>query len=272
MTSEDHRILFLSDAHLGADRPEVEARKRRMLFAFLDYAEDLEADLYIVGDLFDFWFEYLTVIPKEHYRVLSRLSRLVQAGATVTYLGGNHDFWLGDFLETEVGIRISQTPVEVVHASRRIFLAHGDGLLASKDYGYRLLRRITRARAVRTLFRMIHPDVGIKSADLLSRASRAITRGSRPGVEPEFVAFVRGKMAAGYDAVVVGHHHYPMHVATPDEECVVIGDWIDHFSFLDLSKNRLTLKRWNETGEPEIIPAGETYPVRPASRFFRPTG
>ncbi|MCK4548082.1 MAG: UDP-2,3-diacylglucosamine diphosphatase [Candidatus Eisenbacteria sp.] len=272
MTSCHRRVLFFSDAHLGAASPEIEARKKRLLFDFLDYVRDLGADLYIAGDLFDFWFEYRTAVPREHYKVLCRLSGIVDAGSSVTYLGGNHDFWLGGFLETEVGMRVSQTPLTVECQSRRIFLAHGDGLLASKDYGYRLLRRITRARLVRTLFRMIHPDVGIWGADLLSRASRALTRGSRPGVEPEFRAFVRNKIAEGYDAVVVGHHHYPMHVATSREECIVIGDWIDHFTFLELSDGKLTLKCWSESGEPDVLPSSEDYPIRSASRFLRPRG
>lgn len=266
------RVLIFSDAHLGADAPELEEKKRRLLFQFLDYAEELGADLYIAGDLFDFWFEYLTAIPRQHYQVLHRLSRLASSGSSITYLGGNHDFWLGDFLEEEVGLKISQSSLTLSRQSRTLFLAHGDGLLASKDYGYRLLRAVTRAGVVRTLFRMIHPDVGIAAADLLSRASRFVTRGSRPGVEPEFVGFVRRKMGEGFDAVVVGHHHYPLHVVTPHEECVVIGDWIDHFTFLDLSDGALTLKRWNEAGEPEVVPPRETYLIRPASRFLRPRG
>jgi UDP-2,3-diacylglucosamine hydrolase len=270
VTTTERRVLFMSDAHLGADSPDLEEKKRRLLFQFLDYVQERDTDLYIVGDLFDFWFEYLTAIPREHYRVLHRLSGLVEAGVPVTYLGGNHDFWLGSFLTDEVGIAVSQIPVTVSHQSRRIFLAHGDGLLASKDYGYRMLRSVTRARLVRTLFRMIHPDVGIKGADLLSRVSRSITRGSRPGVEPEFVTFVREKMAEGFDAVVVGHHHYPLHVVNADEECIVIGDWIDHFTFLDLSQGVLTLKRWVEDGEPETVQAGDTYLLRPASRLWRP--
>ena len=100
--------------------------------------------------------------------------------------------------------------------------------------------------------------------------SRAITRGSRPGVEPEFVAFVRQKMSEGFDAVVVGHHHHPLHTRTAAEECLVIGDWIEHFTFADLSNGRLTLKHWVEDGEPTALPAADTYLVRPASRFFRP--
>lgn len=268
----DRRVLFFSDAHLGADRPDHEARKRRLFFQFLEHTKSLEADLYIAGDLFDFWFEYLTAIPKQHYQVLCRLSDLIASGSQVTYLGGNHDFWLGSFLTDQVGLKVSQTPISINRQSRRIFLAHGDGLLASKDYGYRLLRAVTRARLTRLLFRMIHPDVGIKAADLLSKASRFVTRGSRPGVEPEFVAFVRRKMAEGFDAVVVGHHHYPHHIRAQGEECIVIGEWIDHFTYLDLCDGILTLKRWNETGEHETISPIQTYPIRPASRFFRPHG
>jgi len=267
--SPDRRVLFFSDAHLGADSPELEQKKTRLLFQFLDYVQDLGADLYIAGDLFDFWFEYLTAVPRQHYRVLCRLSTLAASGASVTFLGGNHDFWLGSFLAQEVGLQISQTPLTVRRQSRTIYLAHGDGLLASRDYGYRLLRAVTRARLVQVLFRTVHPDVGIKSADLLSRASRFLTGGSRPGVEPEFLDFVRSKMAEGHDAVVVGHHHHPLHVVTPDEECVVIGDWIDHFTFLDLTDGTLMLRRWVEGREPEVVPPRETYLVRTSSRFFR---
>ncbi len=268
----ERRVLFFSDAHLGADSVVIENRKRHLLFQFLDYVQSLDADLYIVGDLFDFWFEYRTAIPKQYYRVLHRLTGLIDSGSTVTYLGGNHDFWLGDFLSSEVGLSVSQAPITVQRQSRRIYLAHGDGLLASKDYGYRLLRSVTRARVVRALFRMVHPDVGIQGADLLSRASRAVTRGSRPGVEPEFITFVRGKMHEGFDAVVVGHHHYPLHTRARGEECIVIGDWIDHFTFCDLSEGVLTLKQWVEDEEPRVLAPTDTYPVRPASRLFRPRG
>jgi UDP-2,3-diacylglucosamine hydrolase len=263
-------VLLVSDAHLGADSRDVEVRKERLLFQFLEFAGTRAGELYIVGDLFDFWFEYRTAVPRAYYRVLHRLSTLVDSGVRVTYLGGNHDFWLGDFLAREVGLRISQVPVTLAAHSRKLYLAHGDGLLASKDYGYRMLRFVTRARVTRGLFRAVHPDVGIGAAALLSRASRFVTGGSKPGVEPEFIRYVRARMEDGYDGVIVGHHHFPLHVRNDREECIVIGDWIDHFTFVELAGGLLTLRRWVEGGEPETIPPRTDYVVRPASRFFRP--
>ena len=148
---------FISDAHLGADTRQAEAEREKILLGFLHWIGDRAQRLYIVGDLFDFWFEYRSVVSRRAFPVVCALRRLVDAGVEVTWMGGNHDYWLGDFLRDEVGLRVMRVPLEVTLEGRRILLIHGDGLAGRQDRGYRVLRAVIRAPLSESLFRLIHP-------------------------------------------------------------------------------------------------------------------
>src|SRR3712207_4283753 len=135
----DKPFVITSDVHLGA----VPASTERAFRAFLHHVRESASGLLINGDLFDFWFEYRTVIPREHYRVLAALADVVDAGVPVSFLGGNHDWWTGSFLRDEVGVEVLDGPVERTLGGRRVLVAHGDGV-GRGDLGYRVLKRFMR--------------------------------------------------------------------------------------------------------------------------------
>ncbi|HTY09239.1 MAG TPA: UDP-2,3-diacylglucosamine diphosphatase, partial [Candidatus Edwardsbacteria bacterium] len=165
-------IYFLSDAHLGAGPDAAEALKKQHLRSLCDRVKADRADLYIVGDLFDFWFEYRTVVQRQHLDVIAMLKDLRAAGIAVTFIAGNHDFWVGRFFERDLGIRVVRTWCELAIGGQRLFLAHGDGLERG-DRGYRfLLKPLLRNPVSIWLFGLLHPDLAVPLARWISRTSR----------------------------------------------------------------------------------------------------
>ena len=154
------KIYFISDAHLGAHSEEIEKIKVTNLISFFNFIQK-EADyLYIVGDLYDFWFEYSRVIPKVNLKVLVNLNQLVESGTEVRYLTGNHDLWQNGYLQNEIGIKIYHEPVEVSHNSLKLFIAHGDGL-SKRHWSFRLQKLVFKSPVNIFLYRLLHPDIAI---------------------------------------------------------------------------------------------------------------
>lgn len=233
-------VYFFSDAHLGEADQASEKIKLRRLSAFFDLVERDGERLYILGDLFDFWFEYKYAIPKDNLRVVFRLAAMVESGIAVHYIAGNHDFWLGDFLSREAGLEIHRDRVEVTEQGKRLFLIHGDGL-APGDRGYRILKRILRHPLNIWLYRKLPVDWGIPLARRVARKSRNYTSG-RPGdFAPDYENYAAGRIAAGFDGVIIGHLHVPVLKELGGGVYLNTGDFIEHFSYGKLEQGRLTL-------------------------------
>lgn len=239
------RIYFISDAHLGEDISKVEKFKEERLIAFLRHIAQDAAFLYVVGDLFDFWFEYKQAVPARYHRVLHQLATLVQGGTHTVYVAGNHDFWLGHFLSQEIGMEVSTQPLAVAHHGLRLFVAHGDGL-ASKDRGYRLLKKILRHPLSIWLYRQIHPDIGLPLGKLISASSRAYTDKKALKMVVEYEQAARRKLSQDFDAVILGHSHYPILRRFGEKTYLNIGDWITHFTYGLLQEGKLTLEKWEQ--------------------------
>ena len=231
-------VFLASDIHLGAVPPERE----RAFVAWLERAGREAAEVVINGDLFDFWYEYGSVVPRGHTRVLGALAGLVDAGVPVRLMGGNHDWWGGDFLEQEIGVVFHRDPVVLDLAGHRTLLAHGDGLGAG-DLGYRLLRLVLRGRLTRWAFRWLHPDVG---AWIARRVSHTEVRFDGPTADDKRRSEALERWAlehlaanAALDLVVLGHTHIPRRVeAEPGRWYVNAGDWVHHRSYLVLEEGR----------------------------------
>jgi UDP-2,3-diacylglucosamine hydrolase len=224
--SEHGCFYFVADAHLGQGSDESNRLRERDLLAFLDQVGSEGAALYVMGDLFDFWFEYGHAIPKRFVRVLTALGTLARGGTPVHYLGGNHDFWIGDYLRRELGVEFTDEPVSATLQGRRVFLAHGDGL-GPGDHGYKLLKRVLRNPGARFLFRWIHPDVGIPLASATSHTSRHhAPRAKRTEEELERL-LAEPVFREGFDAVLLAHLHRPIHRRANGNDFLVMGDWID---------------------------------------------
>ena len=234
---------FFSDAHLGAEAESREAAREKRLHDFLYSLPGRAASVYVVGDLFDFWFEYRTAIPRRYFETLCALKRVRESGVEITYLTGNHDFWLGEFLSQKLGIRTHDGALTLDLQGRRVWLHHGDGLIGG-DLGYRVLKRVLRSRAAIGLYRLLHPDLGIPLARWMSGASRE-SRGAR-AVDSDRLRreIAAPRFAEGYDAVMIGHFHHAYEYREDGREFFVLGDWIDQFTYVVLEQGRLRLETW----------------------------
>lgn len=220
---------FLSDAHLGAVLVPDAPRQEALLFRLLQMAGQGGGSLVLAGDLFDFWYEWNHVIPKQPFRVLCALRGLVEQGVQVYYLAGNHDFRLRGFLETEIGLHIQLDAIDARIGSQRVFVYHGDGIL-SRDTGYRAMKRVFRNRPIQRVFSWLHPDWSMRLARRTSVTSRTVIK-QRPDDDAEYLAFARARFAEGYDGVVLGHTHRPVEHAEDGRVYVNLGDWITHFTY-----------------------------------------
>ncbi len=255
------RTYFVSDLHLGA-YPEVERTSVPLLMRFLDKVEREKAQLYIVGDLLDFWFEYRTVVPRYPFKLLARLRRMVERGCRVFYIAGNHDYWMGGFLKEDVGLAIETEFLDTYLEGKRFFISHGDGIATTGELGYRLLKGILHSKLVSTCFRLLHPDIGMVLADLISRMSRR--RSSKNNNQPNLQAFVRSKASEGFDYVVLGHLHRPKLFQVAQTTCLVIGDWIDNYSYGVFENGNLRLERWRQSEDRQSPP---TYSQQATGRW-----
>ena len=236
-------VYFFSDAHLGADPEPTEAAREKSLHEFLTSLIGRASHLYVVGDLFDFWFEYRHAIPRRHFETLAVLRRVRAAGVAITYLTGNHDFWLGPVLSREMGLVTHDGPLSVTHQGRRIWMHHGDGLLGG-DLGYRVLRRIIRHPVSIRLYGLLHPDIGIPLANHFSRASRHSRELRQFDLERLWTGIALPRFAEGHDAVMVGHLHTVLERRDGERCFFVLGDWIDRMTYVVLEDGEFQLKRW----------------------------
>ena len=245
-------VFFISDAHLGAAPPDREADRTRRLHDFLNSLPGRAEALFIVGDLFDFWFEYRDAIPRRYFETLALLLRLREAGVEITYLNGNHDFWLGAFLRDTIGVLTHHDALPVERQGRRIWLHHGDGLIGG-DLGYRMLKRVIRHPASIAFYRLLHPDLGIPFAHWISHFSRESRDELRFDGDRLWNEIAAPRFAEGFDAVMIGHFHRTYERREGGREFFVLGDWIRNFSYVALEQGRLRLDVW--PAHPALEPA-----------------
>jgi UDP-2,3-diacylglucosamine hydrolase len=244
-------FLIVSDVHLGA----VPRSTERAFRDFLGHAAETASGLLINGDLFDFWFEYRTVMQREHYRVLARLAELVEGGVPVWFMGGNHDAWGGSFLRDEVGIHLLDGPTVIELAGRRALVVHGDGI-GSGDLAYRALKLILRSPVTTRAFRQLHPDWGSRIARFVSTTEEKAAKD--PAHVRSRAAYVQAwaeerlRADPALDLVIAGHVHLPtIAEIEPGRFYVNSGDWIHHHTYLALpaAGGAPCLRRWPVRGD-----------------------
>lgn len=234
---------FISDVHLGMSNSKSERQKERRLLSFLDHVAISGERLFIVGDLFDFWFEYRTVIPRGYMRTLSALNHLREIGKELHYIAGNHDFWMRDFMPTELNIQIHFDAFEYELNGKRFWFHHGDGI-AADDGGYRFLKKVFRNKANIFLYSLIHPDVGIPLAKWVSHRSRNHTTKKGPPDDSDYRALAHQKFREGFDYVLFGHLHSPILQEYGEKSYLNLGDWINHFTYAVFDGEELKLLTW----------------------------
>lgn len=236
---------FISDVHLGLGPPAAEREKQRRLLGFLDHASRDATHLFILGDLFDAWIEYRTVIPRGFHRVLAKLHDAADRGIDVHFLVGNHDFWVRDFFPAEMGIKTHLEAFEVELDGKRIHMHHGDGL-DPRDRGYAILKKVLRNRFAIWLFSWLHPDIGVALARSSSKTSRGYTTtkdyGEGDGMRREAARLI----AQGCHLVVMGHRHVPRAEAIGGGTYANLGDWISHNTYGRLENGGFSLLTWEQ--------------------------
>jgi UDP-2,3-diacylglucosamine hydrolase len=245
--------VLLSDVHLGVSAPEVE----RSLVAFLRSLPGRARSLVINGDLFDFWFEWRTVIPREHYRTLAALADLRDAGLDVVMTAGNHDGWGGEFLRDDVGVSYVREGVWTGDiAGWRSCVEHGDGLRPVEDRKYRMLRAVIRHPMAIRAFRWLHPDLGTRLARGSSTASREHQIFGDSGAGLREIARARLTRDRDMDLLVFGHSHAPALERLPGAGVYAnAGSWLTDPTYLWIAAERIELRRWTGSAEGERLDA-----------------
>ncbi|MFN3822299.1 MAG: UDP-2,3-diacylglucosamine diphosphatase [bacterium] len=223
-------VLFVADSHLPLIVRTGQEHWRSRMIRFLRQVAPQFSSLVILGDLFDFWFEWRYVIPSPAFPVLSALYDLHRLGIDIVYIAGNHDGHIGKFLTEEIGVKISRRPMDVIIEGLKVHLIHGDGI-APSDSAYRILRGIVRAPITESLFRLVHPDLGIWLAHKLSRFSRQTMGKKKPNSDQYYREYAFKRLESGDQWVVMGHRHQAELIHHYRGGFLAIGDWIRSGSY-----------------------------------------
>lgn len=218
-------VVFISDVHLGYGDRQTDLRREKRFAALLEEIAPTCCHLFIVGDLFDYWFDYNTAIPRRFVRSLAALHALRDRGLPVTYLMGNHDFGHATYFREELGIEIDRGDIDADIAGTRFYISHGDGK-AHNDKGYLVLRSVLRNGFAQWLYRILHPDIGIGMAARTSHGSRDYTEGREYGQEDGLRDFAASRLAEGFDIVVMGHRHQMSEERIGSGIYVNLGHWL----------------------------------------------
>lgn len=229
--SATKKVYFISDAHLMPSG-DNSATEDRLLTVFTQARGDA-SHVYIVGDLFDFWFEYRFAIPAAYLKVLAALLDLTRSGVKVFYIPGNHDFWMKDYIQREAGVILTGDLFEAGHFGRKILITHGDGLRRD-DVGYRFLKKLFRNRACIWLYSQLPVNLAYRLAMRSSKASRDYTTNRKKSDPTDYIAFARARVTQGYDAVVMGHVHLPQIEDLGKGLYVNCGEFFDSYTYVVL--------------------------------------
>ncbi len=248
-TSPDKKIFFLSDFHLGAPDHTSSLVREKKIVAFLESIRHEASQIFIVGDIFDFWFEYTKVVPKGYVRLLGKLAELSDSGISIHVFVGNHDMWMSGYFEEELNIPVYHHPKTFEWNGKKFFIGHGDGL-GPGDHGFKFIKKIFRSRSCQWLFGQLHPSWGIGLANYFSRKSREKTGTADEhflGADKEWlIIFCKEVLQKEfYDYFIFGHRHYPIDFALTDQSRYInLGDWIRTFTYASFDGNEVQLHKW----------------------------
>jgi len=247
--SRHKNIYFVSDLHLGL-YPASRSREREKLFVqWLTENSDSIGELYLLGDIFDFWWEYKKVVPRGFTRFLGAMSGLTDRGIAVHFFTGNHDLWVTDYLQNECGITVHRRPFKTIIGGKKFFIAHGDGV-GKGDYGYKLLRMLFHSRPLQWLYSRIHPNLAVAIGHFWAKHSRYSKgfAGEFKGESREHqICFAREILKnEHFDYFVFGHRHIPLCLPLNDTSVFVnTGDWLTNFSYGCFDGTMLEVKKYS---------------------------
>ena len=247
---EGKKIYFASDQHLGAPTPEASRPREKKFVAWLDHVKKDAAAIFILGDLFDFWFEYKTVVPKGFTRTLGKLAEISDAGIPIHYFVGNHDLWMHGYFEEELNIPVYHKPKEFTFNNKTFFIGHGDGL-GPGDKGYKRLKKVFTSGFFKWLFKWGHPDIGMQVAHYLSVKNKMISGDDDSiflGEANEWlVQYCKRKLETKHrDYFVFGHRHLPLDIKLNQNtsQYLNLGDWISYYTYGVFDGEQLGLEKF----------------------------
>lgn len=246
-------VYFLSDAHLGSRAIEHRRTQERKLVRFLDDIKDKASAIYLLGDIFDFWYEYKEVVPKGYTRFLGKISEITDMGVEVHFFIGNHDIWCDDYLEKECGVIMHRSPFTVDMNGKVFYLAHGDGL-GDPSKSFRILRKMFHSKFLRKCFSSLHPRWGVDFGLNWAKHSREKrVNGKDPefmGEKNEFlVRFSKEYLEKHPDInfFIFGHRHIMLDLMlSRTTRTIILGDWINYFSYAVFDGEHLFLEQYFE--------------------------
>ena len=245
------KIFFLSDLHLGAPDAALSLQREKLAVQFLDEIKYEAHTIFIVGDLFDFWYEYRMVVPRGYVRILGKIAELTDAGINVHFFVGNHDMWMKGYLQKELNVPVYFEPKEFDFWGKQFLIGHGDGL-GPGDHGYKALKKVFRNPVCQWLFGILPPFFGIGLANYSSRRSREATGSIEEkflGEEREWlITYAKDVLKEKkIDFFVFGHRHLPIdHRLNNESRYINLGDWIRYFTYAVFDGEQMTLKAYTD--------------------------
>ena len=246
---EGKKIYFASDNHLGAPTMSESLPREKKFVSWLDTVKKDAAAIFLLGDLFDFWFEYKKVVPKGFTRTLGKLAELTDNGIPVYYFVGNHDLWMNGYFEEELNIPVFHKPQQFTFNTTSFFIGHGDGL-GPGDKGFKRMKKVFTNPVAQWFYKWLHPDLGVRLAQYLSVKNKLISGDGDIkflGEDKEWlVQYCKRKLEKGHhDYFVFGHRHLPLEIELNEKSKYInLGDWISHYTYGEFDGQRLSLKKF----------------------------
>jgi UDP-2,3-diacylglucosamine hydrolase len=243
------KIYFASDIHLGLPSYEKSLEREKLFVKWLDEVKKDAEEIILLGDIFDFWFEYKRAIPKGFTRFLGKICEITDSGIPVHFFTGNHDMWIFDYLPKEMGVILHKEPIIKEYSGKRFYIAHGDGM-GPGDFGYKILKQIFASRFSQWLFARFHPNFGIFIANSWSTHNRYSRETKQfEGEDKEWLILHSRELlkTESFDFMIYGHRHIPMDMKLTDNcRYINLGDWLSHFTYAVFDGNDVVLKEFKK--------------------------
>jgi len=244
------RCYFASDFHLGAPNHKASREREDKIVRWLDSIKDDAAAIYLLGDLFDFWHEYDTVVPKGFVRFQGKLAELRDSGIDIQIYTGNHDLWMREYFQEEFNIEVHKNAQAVRLLGKQLFIGHGDGL-GPGDGFYKFLRKMFHNGLFKFIFKWVHPDIGMRIAHLWSRSSRSNSQDELfQGEDKEYLLqFCKSELQKNhYDFFIFGHRHLPLDIKLNEEgsRYINLGEWFGHCRYAVFDGENMELRTFTD--------------------------
>lgn len=244
------KLYFASDFHLGIPNEEKSLERERKIIKWLEHISKDASAIFLVGDIFDFWFEYKNTVPKGYIRFLGKLAELRDQGIAIELFTGNHDLWMGDYFPSQLDIPIHKKPICVEVNSKRLYVGHGDGL-GPGDTAFKIIKKIFTNPICKWLFEWIHPNIGVSLANYWSRKSRlanGILDDEFKGENERLWKYCKAiEEHLHYDYYIFGHRHLPLELQVSENSTYYnLGEWVNQSTYLEFDGDKAELKTFND--------------------------